>query len=136
MFSAAFSSAFSRSRRSYIGPLSAQAALVGGAVWRVSGSRLVIAGKVLIGPAGKVYAFASAATAARWAENAAGAGQREAQIIAGMDAAKRAAWVEKKRGKLATVAGRLVAAAAKQSDEAKRAALLADSDYCLAKWGA
>lgn len=138
-FSAAFSSRFAKRGglvvAGYIGPMSAQAALVGGAVWRVSGSRLVIAGKVLIGPAGKVYAFASAATAARWAENAAGAGQREAQIIAGMDAAKRAAWVEKKRGKLATVAGRLVAAAAKQSDEAKRAALLAESDYCLAKWG-
>lgn len=60
---------------------------------------------------------------------------REAQIIAGMDVAKRAAWVEKKRGKLAVVAGRLVAAAAKQSDAAKRAALLDESDYCLAKWG-
>lgn len=136
IFSLAFSSAFSGVLPGCIGPMSAQAALVGGAVWRVSGSRLIVAGKVLIGPAGKVYAFASAATAARWAENAAGAGVREAQIIAGMDAAKRAAWVEKKRGKLATVAGRLVAAAAKQADAAKRAALLAESDYCLAKWGA
>lgn len=135
MFSSAFSSSFARPLDGYIGPMSAQAALVAGESWRVMGSGLVVARRLLIGPGGKVYAFASAATAARWAENAAGAGLREAQIIAGMDVAKRAAWVEKKRGKLAVVAGRLVAAAAKQSDAAKRAALLDESDYCLAKWG-
>lgn len=136
MFSSAFSSSFDRPLAGYIGPMSAQAALVAGEPWRVSVSGLIVARRLLIGPAGKVYAFASAATAARWAENAAGAGLREAQIIAGMDADRAAAWVEKKRGRLAVVAGRLVAAAAKQSDAAKRAALLAESDYCLAKWGA
>ena len=135
MFSAAFSSAFAGvvSGR-YIGPALAQAALAAGAEFVVRGSALLIDGAALIGPAGKVYAFRSADTAATWAENAAAVVVREAQIIAGLPAEKAAAWKVKKRARLAMVAGRLCDAAARQGNEGKRAALLADSDYLLGKW--
>lgn len=119
----------------YIGPMRAQAALVNGAAWLRSGSGLMIGGALLIGPAGKVFAFASAETAARWADNAKGAGEREALIISSLAPELAAAWKARKREKLAVIAGRVVAAAAKQGDEAKRAALLEESDYCLSKWG-
>lgn len=135
MFSSAFSSAFVRPAVGCVGPMLAQLALTDGAAWSVVGSSLVVAGKLLIGPAGKVYAFASADTAARWANNAKGAGEREAVIIAGLDADLREAWKERKRAKLAVIAGRLADAAAKQADAEKRAALIAESDYCLSKWG-
>jgi hypothetical protein len=134
MFSSAFASAFVRPVGGYIGPMRAQAALMAGAWYRVQGSALLIEGARLVGPAGKVYAFASEATAEKWAENAAGAGQREAAIIAGLDADAAAAWKARKRAKLAVIAGRLVDAAARQHDAAKRAALLAESDLCLSKW--
>lgn len=134
MFSSAFSSAFAGGVQQYIGPMMAQRLLTDGAAWAVSGSGLTVAGKLLIGPAGKVYAFASADTAARWASNAKGAGEREAVIIAGLDADLAAAWKARKRAKLAVIAGRLADAAARQADGAKRAALIAESDYCLTKW--
>ena len=137
MFSAAFSSAFAgvASGVAYIGPMKAQAALVAGAGWMVSGSRLIVGGKVLIGPAGKVFAFGSPENAARWVANVVRVGQSEANLRGSLDAAALASWAAKKREKLAVIAGRVVAAAAKQGDEAKRAALLAESDYCLSKWG-
>ena len=135
MFSSAFSSAFCGLKGGYIGPMKAQAALVGGAGWMVSGSRLIVGGKVLIGPAGKVFAFGSPESAARWVANAVRVGQSEANLRGSLDAAALASWAEKKREKLAVIAGRVVAAAAKQGDEAKRAALLAESEYCLSKWG-
>lgn len=115
--------------------MKAQAALVAGAGWLVSGSRLIVGGKVLIGPAGKVFAFGSPESAARWVANAVRIGQSEANLRGSLDAAALASWAAKKREKLAVIAGRVVAAAAKQGDEAKRAALLAESDYCLSKWG-
>ena len=119
----------------YIGPMKAQAALVSGAGWMVSGSRLIVGGKVLIGPAGKVFAFGSPENAGRWVANAVRVGQVEENMRGSLDAAALASWAAKKREKLAVIAGRVVAAAAKQGDEAKRAALLAESDYCLSKWG-
>ena len=115
--------------------LKAQAALVDGAGWLVSGSRLIVGGKVLIGPAGKTFAFGSPENAGRWVANAVRVGQVEANLRGSLDAAALASWSAKKREKLAVIAGRVVAAAAKQGDEAKRAALLAESDYCLSKWG-
>lgn len=134
MFSSAFSSAFGHAV-GCIGPMLAQLALTDGAAWSMRGAALVVDGKLLIGPAGKVYAFASAGTAARWAINAKGAGEREAVIIAGLDVDLREAWKARKRAKLAVIAGRLADAAAKQTDAEKRAALIAESDYCLSKWG-
>lgn len=135
MFSASFSSAFAGvvSVR-YIGPAMAQAALAAGAAWAARGSALLIDGAVLIGPAGKVYAFKSDDTRAAWAQNAAAVVIREAAIIAALPAEAAAVWKLKKRAKLAVVAGRLVTAAARQGDAAKRAALLADSGFLLDKW--
>ena len=118
----------------YIGPMMAQAALAGGAAWSVSGSALVVGGARLIGPAGKVFAFKSAESAALWVENVRNIGLREKDLIPRIEAAAAVAWKAKKREKLAVIAARLVDAAARQSDERKRAALLAESDYCLGKW--
>ena len=134
-FSSAFASVFAGVQAEYIGPMRAQAALVGGAAWHVSGSRLIVGGKVLIGPAGKTFAFGSPENAGRWVANAVRAGQAEENLRGSLDAAALASWAAKKREKLSVIAGRVVAAAAKQGDEAKRAALLAESDYCLSKWG-
>ena len=138
MFSSAFSGAFAGRGvpvAGYIAPCMAQAALAAGASWSVSGSALVVAGKRLIGPAGKIYSFVSVETAEKWAINAGVIGLRESQLMATLDPVTAAAWKAKKRLKLAVVASRLVAAAAKQMDSAKRAALVAESDYCLSKWG-
>lgn len=135
MFSAAFASNFAGVSVEYIAPMTAQAALAGGAHWLASGHELRVAGRVLIGPAGKVFAFASPETAGRWVENARNIGAREAALRASLPAAALDSWAAKKREKLAVIAARVVAAAAGQGDEAKRAALLAESDYCLTKWG-
>lgn len=136
-FAAAFSSAFAGSGAvvEYIGPMRAQAALVAGAAWSVSGSRLTIGGAVLIGQAGKVFAFASPETAARWVDNAANIGAREVALIASIAPEAAALWKAKKRVKLAVIAGRLVEAAGRTHDAAKQAALLAESSYALSKWG-
>lgn len=131
MFSAAFSAAF---RRGYIGPMAAQQALMLGAGAVLSGAALLVDRRVLIGPAGKIYAFASAESAQKWASHTAAAGLRQQIVIDGLSAPERAEWVAKKRAKLETVAARLVKAAAKQSDQGKQAALIAESDYCLDKW--
>lgn len=133
MFSSSFSRAFCAGLE-YIGPTMAQAALVAGAAIERRGAALLIGGRWLIGPAGKVYQFASAESCAVWVDNAIGAAQREAEIIAALDADRRAAWIEKKRKKLETVASRVVNSAAKINDAAKRAALLDESNYCLSKW--
>lgn len=139
-FSSAFSSCFAGSGvvvgDGFICPMRAQAAIVGGAAWVFDAGRLIVGGAVLIGPAGKVFAFASADTAARWVENARNIGEREAALRVSLPVPALASWAEKKREKLAVIAARLVAAAARQADEAKRAALLAESDYCLSKWAA
>lgn len=137
-FSSAFASCFAGlglAAGGYIAPMMAQAALVGGAAWVVSGSGLIVDGRWLIGPAGKLFDFASRDSAARWVENAKGIGAREAVMRATLPGPALASWAVKKREKLAVIAARVVAAAAKQGDEAKRAALLAESDYCLTKWG-
>lgn len=118
----------------YIGPCMAQAALAAGADWRVSGSELVIDGKRLIGPAGKVYAFASAATAEKWAVSAALVPVREAQIIASLPAATAEAWKAAKRTRLEVIAAQVVSAAARTADADKRAALIAEAGYLLGKW--
>ena len=133
-FSSAFASEFAGVAVEYVGPMRAQAALAAGEAWAMSGHGLLIGGKLLIGPAGKVYAFASLETAGRWVENAKNIGEREVALRASLALPALASWSAKKREKLAVIAARLVAAAARQADEAKRAALLAESDYCLSKW--
>lgn len=118
----------------YIGPVSAQQALADGAPWSVVGSALLIGGRRLIGPAGKVYAFASAGTAAKWAIGAAAVPVREAQIIAGLPVSVAAAWKAAKRARLEIVAARVVDAAARMPDDAKRAALIEEAGFLLGKW--
>ncbi len=140
MFSASFSAAFAGLAgvavpvSGYICPMRAQAEIVAGAAWWFDDGRLIVGGRVLIGQAGKVFAFASLETAARWVENAKNIGAREAALRASLPVPVLASWSAKKREKLAIVAGRVVAAAAKQGDEAKREALIAEADYCLSKW--
>lgn len=137
MFSVAFSSAFAKGQAAaggYIGPCMAQAALAAGAAWSVDGSALVIDGKRLIGPAGKVYAFASAATAEKWALSAALVPVREAQIIASIPQATAEAWKATKRTRLEVIAAQVVSAAAKTADADKRAALIEEAGYLLGKW--
>lgn len=135
MFAASFSSAFAGVAPAYVGPMRAQQLLTDGAAWVASGSGLLVAGKRLIGPAGKTFEFASPGTAARWAANAKAVGLRERALMAEIEPATAAAWKARKREKLAVIAGRLVDAAAKQADEAKRAALVEEAGYCLVKWG-
>lgn len=118
----------------YIGPCMAQAALAGGAAWSVVGSALVVDGRRLIGPAGKVYAFASSQTAEKWAINAGVIGRREVDLLASIDSSVAENWKAGKRARLALVAALLVDAALLQADSAKRAALIAESTYCLSKW--
>lgn len=134
-FAAVFAASFAGVAQAYIGPVMAQAALVEGAAWELGDSGLLIGGKVLIGPAGKVFSFVSAETAARWVENAKTIGRREREIVSTISAQAAEVWKEKKRVKLAVVAGRVVEAAARQKNEGKRAALLAESSFLLAKWG-
>lgn len=133
MFAAGFAFAFA-GRSGYIGPVMAQAALAGGAAWAVDGSALVIDGRRLIGPAGKVYVFASAETAEKWALAAAAVPVREAQIIGGLLPEVAARWKAAKREKLAVIALRVVNAAARLADMEKQAALIAEADFLLAKW--
>lgn len=134
MFSAAFSSAFAKGLKKYIAPMMAQAALGDGAAWGLVGGVLMVEGAVLIGPAGKTYTFASPESAARWVEHTRAAGLRQLLVVAAMSPEIADNWKEKKREKLAVVADRLVNAAAKQGDAGRRAALVAESDYCLTKW--
>lgn len=133
-FSAAFSSAFARPPVKYICPVMAQAAVVDGKSIEIKGGSLVIDGRVLIGPAGKVFAFSSPTSALKWIETTRNIGVRERQIAAAMPDDARAVFVERKSEKLLVIAGRLIAAAAKVTDAEKRAALVAESEYCLTKW--
>lgn len=134
---AAFSSAFSPAffvAGQYIGPMAAQVAIAAGWPVVVGGGSLSIGGRVLVGPGGKVYAFASEENALKWAEVAGSREAYQAGAVANMSEAARAAWVEKKRARLYEVARRVTLAAARQSDAAIRAALLREVDLCLSKW--
>lgn len=135
MFSSAFSSAFAGVARSYIGPVMAQAALVAGAAWEYRAGGLLIDGKQLIGPAGKVFKFASAETAARWVEAQQYIGGKERDLLNTINPAAAALWKARKREKLEIIAARVVDAAARMSDAGKRAALVAESGFLLSKWG-
>jgi hypothetical protein len=152
MFAAAFSASFAGAAASafascfaapfhqagplvdYIGPVMAQAALVAGGAVEIDGGCLKVNGKVLIGPAGKVYEFSSDITAATWAENTLSAGAAELDIYAAMPADRRSAWRDGKRQKLAVIAGRVVDAAARTADIQKQKALIKEADFCLTKW--
>lgn len=132
-FSSAFSGAFARGAR-YVCPMVAQAALVDGAVADVVDRRVLIGGGLLIGQAGGVYLFRTPATAAAWIEKTRAVAIREAAIIAGLDPATAEAWKARKRAKLARRADLVTAAAARQADAGKRAALIEEAAVALEKW--
>jgi len=134
MFSSSFASCFAGVAPGYICPVMAQAAVVDGKSIEIAGSSLVIDGRILIGPAGKVFAFGSPVSALKWVEVTRNIGVRERAIAASMPADARSIFVERKAEKLALIAARLIAAAAKVTDAGKRAALVAESEYCLSKW--
>jgi hypothetical protein len=135
MFSDAFSPAFAGVVGGYIGPVMAQAALVAGAAWEMDGGAVLIDGRRLIGPAGKVYAFSSPESAARWIEAQQYIGGKERDLLDNINPAAAALWKERKRAKLVVIAGRVIEAAARTADAGKRAALVAESDFLLSKWG-
>lgn len=100
----------------------------------MAGNSLRIGGAVLIGPAGKVFEFRSRETAEKWAASAVKVAASERSIAARVSPEVAAAYAAKKRENLSAIAGQVALAAARQSDAAKRAALLAESAFCLAKW--
>lgn len=120
----------------YIGPVMAQLALVRGAAAVFAGGALSIGGAVLVGPAGKVFNFSAAGSADYWVAINRARGVREVELLAGLDAAGAAVWLEKKRAALAVVAVSVVNAAARCNHQGIAAALVAESSWCLSKWGA
>lgn len=135
MFSAAFSSAFAGvGAGGYICPMMAQKALADGAPWAMSGHAVTVGGLLLIGQAGKLFAFTSPESAEKWVENARNIGIRERSLIASIEPGAAVLWKARKREKLAKIAGHVVNAAARQHDDAKRAALLGEAELCLSKW--
>lgn len=140
MFSSAFAQSFAGvpagGSSGFVCPMMAQALLTDGAAWAVDGHNLLIGGARLIGQAGKVFEFAGPENAGRWVENARNIGIRERALMLEIEPAAAALWKERKRAKLAKIAGHVVNAAIRQGDEAKRAALLIEAEYCLSKWAA
>lgn len=119
----------------FIGPVSAQLALLRGAAAVFDAGGLLIGGRRLIGPAGKVFAFSGAAAAGVWAAINLQRATRELELWAAMDAAAAAAFRARKRAEMARIAAAVVAAAGRMSDAARAAALVAESDFLLVKWG-
>lgn len=119
----------------YIGPVMAQLALVRGAAAVFGGGALSIGGAVLVGPAGKVFNFSASGSADYWVIINRARGVREVELLAALDPAAAAVWLEKKRAQLAKIAAAVVNAAARCQDPAIAAALVAESGFCLSKWG-
>lgn len=118
----------------YIGPVSAQLAMVRGALAVYDGGGLLVGGARLIGPAGKVFSFSTAGAADMWAAINKARGVREAELLAGMDAAAAVVYRARKAEALEKVAAAVVNAAGKVADAAIKAALLAESNFLLMKW--
>ena len=134
MFSAAFSSAFAGAG-GYIAPMMAQAALHAGASSHLDESSfLIVNGRVLIGIAGKAYQFASEETAAVWVERTRAAAAGEYSTRLNLSPEALAAWKARKRAEMEKRAAQAVGHALHQQDERIRAALVAESSFCLEKW--
>lgn len=135
-FSGAFGAAFSHPVLvGYICPVMAGAAIAAGAAVQIEAGRVRIGGAQLIGMAGKVFQFSSDAAAQKWCDVAAARLAYEPVALAGMSPPAREAWIAKKRVRMAEVARLVVLAASSMQDAGKRAALVAESNYCLSKWG-
>lgn len=120
----------------YVGPLMGQMFIAVGYGAHFDGDVLRIGGAVLIGSAGKVFAFSSIGSADMWVAINKARALREVELQAGMAPEKRAVWAAAKREKLAKYSARVLAAAAKVSDVQRQAALIAESEFAAAKWAA
>lgn len=118
----------------YIGPVSAALALARGEAHEYHDGELRVGGRVLIGPAGKVYAFQSPGSAARWVELNRGRPLKEWALIAGLVPGSAEVAKSRKRAALTAIAARVVAAAGRCKDAGRAAGLIAESDWCLRKW--
>lgn len=120
---------------SHAGTLLAQVALVRGGVFEASNDGgATIDGRGMVGPAGKVYAFASLESAESWRVIAESRARREMELACAMDAGRRAAWLAKKRARLASDAARRIDRAAQIVDGGIKAAVIADAGFALSKW--
>ena len=119
----------------YVGPLIVQVLLAsGGSAVFDAGALRIGGGAVLIGAAGKVFAFSSMGSMNMWAAIARARALREVELAEAMTAESRAAWLVKKRAALEKAAKNRINAAARQSDPAIVAALVADAEFALVKW--
>lgn len=118
----------------YIGPVMAQLALLRGAAAVYDAGGLLIGGARLIGPAGKVFAFSSQGAADLWAAINKARGLREVELMAALDVDKAAVYRGRKAAALEKIGAAVVNAAGRMADAARRAALLAESSWCLVKW--
>jgi len=121
----------------YICPLLGQLALLRGEVaeYDAAAGCLRIGGRVLIGTAGKVFAFGSKASADMWAVVNAAKGTKEAALLADLPAASLASLKAKKGAAMAARAAAVTNNAARQADAQKAAAMAAEADFYLTKWG-
>ena len=119
----------------FVCPLVAQALLVAGAPFAIEGDGLLIDGRRLIGQAGRLYSFKSAASADKWAAAVKGRGQGEAARLAAMTPAAAQAFRARREELLtARIVRMLVNAAASDADKA--AAMREEAEYCTVKWAA
>lgn len=119
----------------YVGPLMGQMFLAVGHGASFDGGTLRIGGAVLIGAAGKVFAFSSFGAANSWVMISQARAIREVELAQAMTPEARAAWLVKKRAALEKAARNRINAAARVGDVEIAAALIADADFALAKWG-
>lgn len=118
----------------YVCPQVARLALLRGAAWSCDGGALVIGGARLMGEAGGDFGFSTAATGARWVQIQ---GEREGadlSLAAELAGADLTAWKAAKAKTLADYARRVIDRAANMADPDKRAAMVAESEWCLNKW--
>lgn len=118
----------------YIGPVSAQLDLLRGAVVAYENGTLKIGGKILIGPAGKVFAFSTKSAADLWEAINTKRAERDLELMAGLPADASAVYRARKKAALDTVGVMVVAASARCADQSRAAALIAESNWCFAKW--
>ena len=120
----------------YVCDKAAAVLLLRGVAWSFDGGALRVGGAALVGSAGGVYRFGSAATAGRWVAESVGKLRADLVAYCGLSSADSAAWLGAVNAGLAAYAGRLVNNAAKQLHAGRRAALLAEAALCDGLWGA
>lgn len=141
MFAGGFSGAFAAplGAAGHVGPVSAQRMLLRGFPVEIGGDSgahwVRVGSRKLVGPAGKVYAFRSADSAAVWLSINAQLAARELSISETMPEVARALWYAKKRVQMVRIAGAVIDAAARCKSPEIAAALVAESNFCFGKWG-